>query len=287
MSETAPQRTAPRLSSQRRLWAQLRLALPFYLGLGAPGRRRAYPDCTVRAAPAHSPDLIRALVRLRRGEAAVEGAQVEEINFRCASIALPGAGRFFVKDFPRGHLLHDVERALHCSRLDRAWRAAHLLPRLGLLTPRAVGTAETTDPAGPPIGCLVTEWLPDALPYPDRLRRAAGPEARLALLAGFAREMRRWNDAGVYLRDLVKNVLARETAGGVEYWLTDLDQLHPIRRLTKRRLLHQVRQLAFWSGPLAEQEARAAVLSYLGVDTGRTADVLRHAMLSTPPACDT
>lgn len=270
-------------SAPARLRAQVRLAVPFYLGLGAPAERRAYPDCRVRAARGYSPDLVRTLVLARRGDAAPEGAEIEEINFRCVRIGLPEAGSFFVKDFPRGHLLHDLERAARCSRVDRAWRAAHLLPRIGVLTPRAVGTAEVREPEGARIAHLVTEWLPGALPYHLRLRAAREPDARRELLTGFARQMRRWNDLGIYLRDLVKNVLTRSSAGGVEYWLTDLDQLHPVRRLTRRRLLHQTRQFARWSAPLMEEDARAVLLSYLGTEAGRTASVVREALLTPPP----
>jgi hypothetical protein len=245
---------------------------------------------------------------------------VERINFRCAAITLKegsgaasaayagGGERYFFKEFPRGHALHDVDRALRCSRVDRAWRAAHLLPRLGILTPRAVGTAFCRSEDGRPTEYLATEWVEGAVPYHLRLR-AVGDDAaaRSARLREFASQMRRWHDCGVYLRDLVTNVLTRESEGGsagatpplagsgllasggfaaaqMEYWLTDLDQLHPYRRLTRGRILHQMRQLARWSGPLDAQEARAIVVSYLGAAGSRIAEAVEEVLLTTEPA---
>jgi hypothetical protein len=280
-----------------RLLAQARLALRFYLGLGTPGVRRTYADCRVRAAAGRAPDLVRRLVALYRGEAGAEAGSVETINFRCAAITLPESGeRVFFKEFPPRHRLHDVERLLRCSRVDRAWRAAHLLPRLGILTPRAVGTAFARLGDGRPVEYLATEWLDGALPYHMRLRAVSGDRAaRAALLRGFAGHLRCWHDCGVYLRDLVKNVLTlapdagveccltRASDGGLQYWLTDLDQLHPARRLTTGRLLHQMRQLAYWAGPLAGHEADAITAGYLGDARGRMARIIKEVLLTTAP----
>jgi hypothetical protein len=259
-----------------RLLAHLRLGLPFYLGLGAPSHRRTYPECRVRVAPPYSPDLLRTILRLYRGEASPALGLVEEINFRCAAITVADTGRrFFFKQFPRHHAFHDFERSLRCSRVDRAWRAAHLLPRLGLLTPPAVGTAQadTTE-------YLATEWLPGAAPFPDVfLRLGSDRAARAELLAQFSRLLRRAHDLGVYLRDLVKNVLVREEAGANTYWLTDLDGLHPLRLITGRRLLHHMRQLAHYLGPLSSEEAALVSETYLGAPGAGAADAIIHALL--------
>ena len=287
MSEPRTEAKMPRpWSAARRQAAQMRLCLLFYLGLGAPGVRRTYPECRLRAAAGRAPDLVRDLVALYRGEGDAGAGTVETINFRSAAVT-PAGGRekFFVKEFPRGHAWHDVERALRCSRVDRAWRAAHLLPRLGILTPRAVGAAVTRAPDGAPLEFLVTEWLERGIPYHLRLRAVSDDtEARRGLLEAFGDELRRWHDRGIYLRDLVKNVLTRESDGGMEYWLTDLDQIHPGRRVTRSRVLHQMRQLARWSGPLAAEEARAIVGHYLGTTRGRTAEAIEEALLTAEPA---
>ena len=276
----------PPLAPGERLRAQVGLRLRFYLGLGAPGVRRAYGDCAVRAAAGRDADLVRRLVALYRGQAGPDAGSVETINFRCAVITLAGSSeRIFFKEFPRHHRLHDVERVLRCSRVDRAWRAAHLLPRLGILTPRAVGTAFARLEDGQPMEYLATEWLDGALPYHMRLRAVSGDRAaRAALLGGFASHLRCWHDCGVYLRDLVKNVLTRWSGGELEYWLTDLDQVHPARGVTRGRLLHQMRQLAYWTGPLAGDEADAIVASYLGDARGRMAGLIKEVLLTTAPA---
>jgi len=272
-------------STARRIWAQLRLSTSFYLGIGAPSMRRAYPGCRVRAAAGYTTDLVRRVVEFYRGGAAAAGDRVEEINFRSAAVTLADTDkRFFVKQLARRHLLHDVERSLGCSRADRAWRAAHLLPRLGVLTPRAVGTALAETEGENRIEYVITEWLDGAIPYHERLRAAATGIARLRLLREFAGRVRRWNDRGIYLRDLVTNVLTRETPEGLEYWLTDLDQFHPLRRLTRRRLLHQMAQFARWSGPLNTQEAAEIAASYLGARSHSARETIEQVLLTTPPA---
>ncbi len=271
--------TGPRAGAARRLWAQARLCGRFYLGLGARRVRASYPECRVRAARGCEPELIRGLVALRRGESR-EG-EVEEVNFRCRAITPAGGEqRFFFKDFPRKHVLHDVERAFRCSRVDRAWRGAHLLPRLGILTPAPVGTAFARVD-GRPTEYLVTEWVQHTVPYYLRLREARDEERRARMLGEFARQMRCWHDCGVYLRDLVKNVLTRESPEGMQYWLTDLDQLHPRKLLTRGRALQQMRQLAYWSGPLTGDEAEAIVVSYLGAGGSGIARAMREALLTT------
>ena len=75
----------------------------------------------------------------------------------------------------------------------------------------------------------------------------------------------------------------RASDGGLEYWLTDLDQLHPARRLTRGRLLHQMRQLAYWTGPLTEDEAEMIIADYLGDARGSIARIIREVLLTTPP----
>jgi hypothetical protein len=266
----------------RRLSAQARLAFRFYLGLGAPCQRATYPECRVRAALGYTPELVRGLIALRRGDSAA--GEVREINFRCRVITPTGSNlRFFLKDFPRRDALHDVERALRCSRVDRAWRAAHLLPRLGILTPAPVGAA-VAPVEGQPMEYLVTEWLPDAVPYHLRLREVREREDRARMLREFALRLRRWHDCGIYLRDLVTNVLTRESAQGREYWLTDLDQLHPLKRITRKRLLHQMAQLARWTGPLTEWDAATIMMAYFDRASERAVNGIMEALLVTPPA---
>ena len=117
--------------------------LRFYLGLGAPAAWSRRRGCALRAGRGYSCDMIADLL-FRYQHEQEHIVTVKRINHRCAAVTLPATGElFFFKEFPRGHGFHDVERALRLSRVDRAWRAAHLLPGLGILTPRAVGTAET------------------------------------------------------------------------------------------------------------------------------------------------
>jgi len=251
-----------------------RLAIPFYLGLGAPAERRRYADCQVRAAAGSDAELMRTLLLIYRGESAA--GKRRAINHRCAEIVLPAGrpaqdsegsfgvpeGRFFFKEFPWHHRFHDLERWLRLSRVDRAWRAAYLLPGLGINTPRAVGTATARASNGRPIEYLATEWLEDARPFPEVVHAATNKEERLTLVCEFARHLRLWHDQGVYLRDLVKNVLV--TAGGVErtFWLTDLDGLHPAKGVGRGRVIRHMQQLAHHVGALTAAEADAVCASY-------------------------
>jgi hypothetical protein len=260
----------------------LRLATRFYLGLGAPARGRRYPDCSVRAAAGYDPELVRTLLLIYRGESA--GGEARKINHRCAEIRLASGrpaqdpegsfevpeGRFFFKEFPWRDAWHGVERFLRLSRVDRAWRAAHLLPRVGINTPPAVGTVIARGPGGRVVEYLATEWLDGARPFPEAVRGAKNAEERLSLLCEFARSLRFWHDQGVYLRDLVKNVLVTEADGKRTYWLSDLDGLHPAKRVTRARVLWHMRQLAHHVGPVGRacppaawrEEAKAVCAAY-------------------------
>ena len=265
----------------RRALAHLRLGLPFYAGGGAPAVTRRYPECRVRGAKGRSTDLLRSLLAAYRGEATEGVEAVEEINYRCAAITVADTGeRLFFKEFPRQHWLHGVESGLGCSRVDRAWRAAHLLPRLGVLTPPAVGTVRAQTVEGEAVEYLATEWLDGAVPFPERLR-TAGEEAgtRAAMLREMAGEMRGWHELGIYLRDLVKNVLVREEESGRSYWLTDLDSLHPYRWVTRKRVLRVMRQLRHWAGPVSREEAHAVCEAYLGNREGTLACSMMEALL--------
>jgi hypothetical protein len=269
-------------SAVARYGARLQLCAQFYLGLHAPARKATYPECRVRAAASYEPDFIRTLSAVHRGDS--ESGTATEVNFRCWIVCLEGETQgFFLKRFPRRHVLHDLERYLRCSRVDRAWRAGHLFPRLGLLTPKPVGTVLTSE-GGEPVEYFIMEWLPDGRSYHRRLRAAADPQTRTRMLQEFARHLRHCHDQGIYLRDLVTNVLTRESPQGLQYWLTDLDQFHPLRRVTRSRLLHQMRQLARWAAPLTEEEIAAIVSSYLGVSSGHLAEVLSDTLRSTPTA---
>ncbi len=255
-------------------------ALRFYLGLGAPGKRTSFLKYQVRAAVGYESDLIHTLLTLYRKE--TDAGSVEQVNFRCAIVTPDGENRkFFVKEFPHNRPLHGLETAIRCSRVDRAWRAAHLLPSFGLLTPRAVGSAVAKEPA---CEYLITEWLPEARPYHQRLREVNNQGVRLAMLTEFAHFLHKQHKLGIYLRDLVTNVLTRETPDGREYWLTDLDQLHPIRRLTRKRILHQMSQVARWTGPLTEEEVGAIISTCFGPVKKNYYERVESVLFSTPPA---
>ncbi len=262
--------------------SQLALCARFYLGLGAPCARTSYPECSVRAANGYAPDLVRELLALRRGGSTA--GTVQEVNHRCRVITPEGSDTsFFFKDFPRSHRLHELERIVRCSRVDRAWRAAHLLPSLGFLTPAPVGTALSVM-GGEPVEYLVTEWLADAIPYHVRLRAVTQADQRAQMLREFAAHLRRQHDHRIYLRDLVTNMLTRESQGEIEYWLTDLDQLHPYKHITRRRLMHQMRQLARWTGPLTEWEAEMIAMAYLRRPSESAMETITRTLQETPPA---
>jgi hypothetical protein len=259
--------------------AQVSFGVRFYLGLSAPAERSRYPECCTRAARGYSTDLVRTLHAVYVGKADAEAGTMERVNYRCGRITLAGEpGAFFFKEFPRHHAAHDLERRLRLSRVDRAWRAAHLLPKLGLLTPRAVGTVTRADIGGEVTEYLATEWLPGGLPFPQALRLLGdAPEARAALLREFTELMRRAHAQGVYLRDLVKNVLVREEEGVRAYWLTDLDGVHPIRRVNRRRILFHLGQLAYYC-PMSEEEAGLVCEAYVGTTQGEWAGKAREAL---------
>lgn len=260
-----------------RVLSYLRLNMRFYLGIDAPCVRRTLTECRVRAGSGYAPDLIRDLVTLYRAEP----EQVERINFRCAGIRRGDTGeRFFLKEFPRLRAVHDLERQLRCSQADRAWRAGHLLPQYRILTPRPIGTAQVHGGDGV-TEYLATEWLEGTTAWSDVLRRSPRVQ-RQEILSEFAGHMRRWHDRGLYLRDLVNNVLVTQERGQRWYWLTDLDGLHPIRCFNRGRVLYQMRQLGKWARPDPE-EAELIARTYLapsaGMNAADFAAAIRSALL--------
>lgn len=257
----------------RRLPSYLWLTVHFYLGLGAPRRVVQEAGYRLRAARGESPELVRAAVTQYR-----EGAVAARINFRCARAFVPGVKRaVFVKEFPRLRWVHGLESRLRCSRVDRSWRAAHLLPRLGLPTPQVIGSAQVRLAEGESIEYLVTEWREGLVPFPELLQQR--PVFRRELLEEFARYLRRCHGSGVYLRDLVKNVLIAEAEGSRSFLLTDLDGLHPARWPNRNRVRFHFRQLAHWAGPFSEAEARAICAAYLGGRSGGLEQALLESLL--------
>jgi hypothetical protein len=258
-----------------RLASYLRLNAAFYTGSGAPCTRGTVFECRVRATPDYLPGFVGDLVMLYQNGS----EQVERINFRCARIIAGKRGeRFFLKEFPRLRASHDLERRLRCSRVDRAWRAGHLLPKLGILTPRPIGTAQSRAADGSVTEYLAMEWLESARELPD-LIASSGQDERVELLAEFTAEMGRWHDLGIYVRDLVKNVLVMIEDGQRRYWLTDLDGLHPIRWPNRARVMFHMRQLAHWAKPTAEEAALIAA-SYCRDAQSDLAAAVQSALLA-------
>ncbi len=251
-------------------------AMWFYLGLGAPAQWARYPEGAVRAARGCTPGLVLALLHLYLGEGDPEADAVERVNFRSARITMQESGeRFFFKEFPRRHRGHDLERVLRISRVDRAWRAAYLLPRLGLNTPAAIGTVRRRDPTGAITEYLATRWLEGGVPFPRAL--PAEGEQRADMLREFAALLRLCHTRGVYSRDFVKNVLVVGESGERAYWLADLDGLHPLRRINRRRILFHLGQLAHYC-PLSGPEVNTVCDAYLGTHEGAWAEALKRAL---------
>ncbi len=256
----------------------LGFAVRFYLGLGAPASRARFPECAVRVAAGYSPCLMRTLLAVYLGKEPASVGTCVPVKPTSVRITHAETGeQFFFKECPRRRRAHDVERALRISRVDRAWRAAHLLPRAGLNTPAPVGTAQRRDARGAVTEYFATQWLEGGVPFPVALATASAP--REALLREFAGQLRLCHHRGIYSRDFVKNVLVREAGGTRRYWLTDLDGLHPLRRITRRRILFHMRQLAHYC-PLSAAEADIVCQAYLGATDGDWANailsVLRH-----------
>jgi hypothetical protein len=263
---------------KRDLGASLSFGVRFYLGIGVPTRHRRYPDGRFRSAAGRTPELLRDLLALHRGEAEASAGSVDRFNFRCTRVTLAASGEsFFVKDFPRHHFAHDVERRVGLSRVDRAWRAAYLLPRVGVLTPSPVGSVQQPDADGAVMEYLVTEWVEGTVPFFKDFATAATPEAREVRLREFVAFMALCHRRGVYLRDLVRNVLVREVEGKREFRLTDLDGIHPLRLVNTRRVLFHMRQLAYYC-PLAPEEARLVRDRYLEGEGGEWAERVLEAL---------
>jgi hypothetical protein len=269
------------ISGLPKLAAQVRWCARFYGTLFHHRNGARVGEAIVRAAPGYTPEFVEELVRISRED---NNPAVHVVNFRSRIVTLgEPARRYFVKEFTRYHPLHDVERVLRCSRADRVWAAALLLPQLGFPTPPPVGTVVLPNPGRGTTDYCVTEMVEGALPVHHRMLPLEG-EARLSLLRDYLLQMRRWHDTSVYLRDLLPNVLTTETPEGIHFYLTDLDQLHPYRRITRKRLLHHFQHLAKWFGPLSEEEQTFILETFAGTTEGSLARDLLRVLLATPPA---
>jgi len=265
-----------------KLAIQLRLCRRFYTRLDAPIHHGTIDGIRIRAAAAYKPEFVHALIDLYHSKSAA--GQVKTVNFRSKIVTPNGSTkRYFVKEFVKYHALHDLERAIRYTRADRVWRAAYLLPTLGFLTPPPVGLAVISDSTGEATDYVVTEMVEGGIPYHERVMPLSG-HARRAMLHEFVIYLRQLHDSSIYLRDLLTNVLTRESGGNLEYWLTDLDQFHPYRRITRKRLLHHMFQLARWTGPLSEDETNDIVATYAGTKKGSLPRAIKRVLTTTAPA---
>jgi hypothetical protein len=275
MTTTRPVSGLHKLTAQAR-WCQL-----FYGAMLRAGRGPRVGEVVVRAAAGYPPELVAELVSCSLDE---DSPLVQMVNFRSRIVAYgEPVRRFFVKEYPHLNAWHGLERVLRCARVDRAWAAAQVLPKLGFLTPPPVGMVVRPQQGRGTIAYGITEMIEEALPFHRRLLPLEG-EARQARLREYVEQMRRWHDVSVYLHDLLPNVLTKQRADEWDYYLTDLDQLHPYRRLTRKRLLHQFYHLARWTGPLSEEEQRMVVQTFAGEITGALARDLFRVLAETLPS---
>jgi len=158
-----------------------------------------------------------------------------------------GADWLCVKEYRSSGLLDRMKDWLRGPRAERAWRAAERLGRCGVPTPEPIAAIERRG-----VGYLVTRFVEDGVPLnrllAERFGGALSPgevASKRSLVRRLAAWLRRVHDCRIYHDDWsCKNILAAERAEGWQFWLLDLDSVSPRRRLTWRRRVKNLGQLA-------------------------------------------
>ncbi len=176
------------------------------------------------------------------------GARFVKDHLRTAVAAVRVEGReVFIKRFKPYAWYRRLEWLAKTPAM-RSWLRSAELEAAGFRVPQALAATETRS-IGLPADCyFVTASLADAEPAGRYWRERAvglGVRERRALLAAFAREVRRFHDARFYTRDAnADNFLVRVARGSdPEFFLLDLENVRRVRAVSERRRVKNLVQL--------------------------------------------
>lgn len=172
------------------------------------------------------------------------------------------------------------------SRLWRAVRGAKLLAAKGVAAPELLAALCQGRRA-----YLVTRYVEDATPlkklFSTRFAGRLSPEelrAKRSLIRQLAAWLRSIHDKGIYHDDWsAKNILAAQRGEDWQFWLLDLESLSARKRLTYRRRVKNLGQLADVPGGLSATDKMRFLLAYAAGDRAFTRgsfprDVLRYTL---------
>ncbi len=170
-----------------------------------------------------------------------DGVRTAVTRVRC------GGAWVCVKEYRSAGWLDVAKEVLRGSRAQRAWRGARFLARKGVEAPEPLAVLRRG-----PSAYLVTRYIEEAAPLPRLLaQRFGGPlseaglKAKRLLVRQLAAWLRRVHGLGIYHDDWsAKNILAAERAEGWAFWLLDFESLSAWKRLTRRRRVKNLGQLA-------------------------------------------
>jgi hypothetical protein len=207
------------------------------------------------------------------------GARFVKDHRRTAVAATTLEGReIFVKRFKPYAWYRRLEWVFAPTPARRCWRQSAALERAGFRVAPPLALAETRS-FGLPADCyFVTASLDGAEPAGRFWRDRAsglGSRERRRILVAFARELRRFHDAGFYSGDAnTDNFLVRlGTAGEPEFFLLDLENVRRPGQVSRRR---RVKNLVQLQRPVRGEVSRTDRLRFLRAYAGRPLRELRH-----------
>jgi len=174
-----------------------------------------------------------------------------------------------VKEYRNEEPLDWVKELLRGPRACRAWRGGQHLARKGVSIPELLAVVKQGGNT-----FLFTRYAEGATPLDlllaNRFRRVL-PVAELMAKRGLVRQLALWlrgiHDRGVYHNDWsCKNILAAERHEGWQFWLLDLESVSPRKRLTWRRRVKNLGQLADTPAGISRTDRMRFLVAYAAGD---------------------
>ncbi len=197
-----------------------------------------------------------------------------------------GAEWVCVKEYREAGTAESLKGLVCGSRLRRAWRGAVRLAVKGVSAPELLAVLRRG-----PKAYLVTRYVEGSAPLKKLLpTRFAGPlpgaelRAKRMLIRQLAGWLRDIHDKGIYHDDWsAKNILAAERDGNWAFYLLDFESLSARKRLTYRRRVKNLGQLADVPGGATATDKMRFLVTYAAGDRELTRgrfprDVLRYAL---------
>ena len=187
-----------------------------------------------------------------------------------------------VKEYRSAGRRDRTKELLRGPRACRAWRGGQFLARKGVAIPELLAVLKQGGST-----FLLTRYVGGATPLDQLLasrfrhiRSAAELTAKRRLVRQLGLWLRGVHDLGVYHNDWsCKNILAAEGHGGWQFWLLDLESVSPGKRLTWRRRVKNLGQLADTPAGISRADRMRFLVAYAAGDVSLARGRFPRALL--------